>query len=161
MPEKPVDQALRLLTYGMYVVTTTSDGEEAAALTEWLSQVSLHPPVLAVSVPEGSAVFQILSEGAPFVVNILKAGQKTLAEAFADAAASQDPLREHATERAANGCLYLPDALAFLECNPGLSVDLSRGALLFTGEVASATILSEGQPLTLRQTGLDPLSRRK
>ena len=157
VPKKPeMDQALELLTYGAYVVTAAKDGREAAFLTPWLSQVSLDPPALALSVAAGTPAYELLMAGAPFVVNILRAGQKTLAESFREDEVGGDPLRGAARGEAANGCPYLTEALAIIECTPQSSVNSLRGYTLIIGEAASARILAEGQPLTLRQTGLPP-----
>ncbi len=161
MPSRPLDEALRLLTYGVYIVTTAQEGEEAALLTEWLSQVSLQPPTLALSVPPDMPATRLLASGAPFVVNILKAGQKTLAEDFASDRETSEALRAHPTERASNGCLYLTEALAIIECDPGATYEVGTGGMLITGVATGATLLQEGQPLTLRQTGFDVLERRK
>lgn len=161
MPSKPLDEALRLLTYGVYIITTAREGEEAALLTEWLSQVSLQPPTLALSVPPNVPAARMLASGAPFVVNILKAGQKTLAEDFAATEVESRPLQAHPTERAGNGCPYLSEALAIIECEPGATYEVGTGAVLVTGVAIEARLLHEGQPLTLRQTGFDVLERRK
>jgi flavin reductase (DIM6/NTAB) family NADH-FMN oxidoreductase RutF len=157
MPEPPLNQALRLLTYGVYVITTAREGREEAFLTPWLSQVSLQPPTLALSVPPASPAHELLAGGAPFVVNILKAGQKTIADAFAEPPGGEGALRGRPTSQADNGCPYLSEALAIIECEPAGRLDTGRGGTIVVGSATSATLLAEGQPLTLRQTGMDPL----
>ena len=157
MPESSLDRALRLLTYGVYVVSTARDGRQEAFLTPWLTQVSLGPPTVALSVQAGEPAGELLLGGAPFAISVLRAGQKELAEAFRRAAEGDGALRGEPTAIAGNGCPYLADALAVIECDPAGTLDTGKGYTLALGAITSATILSEGQPLTLRQTGMDPL----
>lgn len=154
MAKKEVDQALGLLTYGVYVVTTARDGRRGAALTPWVSQVSLKPPLVSFSIPRGHLLTELLGEGAPFVVNVLKAGQKPLAEAFVGDAPEDDALRGRSESMTESGCPYLSEALAIVECAVQGTVDAGKGAVLVLGQVTRASLLSEGQPLTLRQTGI-------
>ncbi len=159
VPETPLDQALRMLTYGVYVITTAQDGQEEAFLTPWLSQVSLQPPLLALSVASDLPAHDLLVGGAPFVVNVLKAGQKTVADLFSQPAPEGEPLRGQPISHARNGCPYLSEALVFLECDAAGRLDTGRDSTLVIGSPTSATVLSEGHPLTVRQTGMDPLRR--
>ena len=156
MPESSLDRALRLLTYGVYVVSTAGDGRQEAFLTPWLTQVSLQPPTVALSVRRDTPAGELLLGGAPFAISVLRAGQKELAEAFRAPAEGNGALRGHAAAEAGNGCPYLAEALAVIECDPAGTLDTGRGYTLALGAITSATILSEGQPLTLRQTGMDP-----
>jgi flavin reductase (DIM6/NTAB) family NADH-FMN oxidoreductase RutF len=149
------ERALELLTYGLYVVTTAKDGRTAAFLTSWLSQVSAAPPAVALSVPEGSPAHELLAGGAPLVVNILRAGQKSLAEHFLGEPEGDDPLRGAPAEPASNGVPRLSEALAILECEVEGSVQIG-GRALFVAGVSGARVLTDGQPLTARQAGLPP-----
>lgn len=154
MPESPLQQALRLLTYGVYVVTAQREGQASALLTPWLSQVTLSPPMLAVSVPISHPMHEPLTGGAPFVVNVLRAGQKTVAEDCARDAA--DAFRGHESAMTEGGIPYLSAALAIVECEPAGSMDTGRGYTLVLGTPTAAAVLADGQPLTLRQTGMEP-----
>lgn len=154
MAKKEIDQALGLLTYGVYIVTTARDGRRCAALTPWVSQVSLKPPLVSFSIPRGHLLTELLGEGAPFVVNVLKAGQKPLAEAFVGEASEDDGLRGRPEGVTESGCPYLSEALAIVECAMQGAVDAGKGAMLVLGQVIGASVLSEGHPLTLRQTGI-------
>lgn len=75
-------KTLRLLTYGLYVLTT-ADGEEMAAGTvNWLSQASFSPPLVMVGVKADSRLHALIEQSRSFAVNILAAGQKDVASAF-------------------------------------------------------------------------------
>lgn len=156
MPDKEMDQALDLLTYGVYVITCAPGGTPEATLTPWLSQVSLQPPALAFAVPKAAPIHDLLAGGAPFVVNILRAGQKTLAEQLLSGSGDGDGLGGLESAEADNGAPYLVEALATLQCEAGGSMDTGKDFTLFVGKMTAARILSSGQPLTLRQAGINP-----
>ena len=149
------EQVLELLTYGVYVITAGQLGAEEAYLTPWLSQVSKTPPMLGFSVAKEEHLAELPCPGTPVVVNLLRAGQKTLAEYFlrSRGQAGDDP--DATFSAAGNGCPYLDRALAILECTCTGTVDACDRVLLLC-QIDSARMLAEGQPLTLRQTGLEP-----
>jgi len=43
-------QTLRLLTYGLYILTAAAEGELAGGTITWLSQASFTPPLVMVGV---------------------------------------------------------------------------------------------------------------
>jgi len=75
-------QVLRMIPYGLYVVTAR-DGERVAAGTvNWLSQASFQPPLLMVALKADSQLLAVTLAAGGFGVNLLKRGQKDLAAAF-------------------------------------------------------------------------------
>ncbi len=156
MPETPMQKALRYLIYGVYVVSATQDDDNLMLLSPWVAQVNLDPPTLGVSLPANSALANLIGSGSPFVVSILRAGQKTLAEQFLDG--DQGIGDGHLLAQAENGVPYLADALSILECEHAGSVENLGDHTVLLGKVTAARMLADGHPLTLRQTGFDPLS---
>ncbi len=153
--QSEIKRALALLTYGVYVITTPGDGARGAYLTPWLSQVSLQPPALGFSVAGDEPVTEDLQPGALFLVNVLRAGQKELAERFVGDSGSNGESAH--LDTAPNGCKFVPEALATIECRLSATLETGKHFRLYVGEVTDASVLRDGQPLTLRQTGLDPL----
>src|SRR5579885_325321 len=72
-------QALRMLTYGLYVVMCNDGGEVNAFTANWLTQVSFDPPLLAVSVENNTKSLPMILRSRQFTVNVLHAGQRDLA----------------------------------------------------------------------------------
>lgn len=157
MADKELEQVLGLLTYGVYIVTTAKDDQYAAILTPWLTQVSVKPAVVAFSAPRDSRVSQMLSSGSSFVVNVLRAGQKTLADDFLTNEEASGPLRGHEHDVTEGGVPFLKASLAMLECSYQATVDTGKDFVLVVGEATRASVLTAGQPLTLRQTGLQDI----
>ena len=75
-------QTLRMLTYGLYVLTAAADGELAGGTVTWLSQASFSPPLVMVGVRVDSKVHALIDQSGLFAVNILGAGQTAEATAF-------------------------------------------------------------------------------
>jgi flavin reductase (DIM6/NTAB) family NADH-FMN oxidoreductase RutF len=75
-------QTLRLLTYGLYVLTAADGDELAAGTVNWLSQASFSPPLVMVGVKVDSGVHALIEETGTFAVNILAEGQMDEATAF-------------------------------------------------------------------------------
>ncbi len=75
-------QALRLLNYGLYVVTAVEGEDVAAGSVTWLSQASFEPPLVMVGVKKESGLHALIERSGEFAVNILAAGQKEAASAF-------------------------------------------------------------------------------
>ena len=66
-------QTLRLLTYGLYVLTAADGDELAAGTVNWLSQASFSPPLVMVGVKADSGVHALIEKSGAFAVNILAA----------------------------------------------------------------------------------------
>ena len=75
-------QTLRLLTYGLYVLTAADGDKLAAGTVNWLSQASFSPPLVMVGVKADSGVHALIERTGQFAVNILAAGQTDEATAF-------------------------------------------------------------------------------
>lgn len=75
-------RALRLLTYGLYILTAAADGEAAAGTVNWLSQASFVPPLVMAAVKVNTRLHDLIERSRFFAVNILGAGQKEIASAF-------------------------------------------------------------------------------
>ena len=75
--------ALRMIPYGLYVLTAeTRDGRLAAATVNWVTQASFEPPLVAVGVKVGSSPHSIIPETKAFALSILGKGQGNVAYAF-------------------------------------------------------------------------------
>ena len=75
--------ALRMIPYGLYVLTgETDDGRIAAATVNWVTQTAFEPPLVAVGVKADSGAHQIIKEANTFALNVLGQGQQAVAYAF-------------------------------------------------------------------------------
>lgn len=82
MDPKTKQKTLRLLTNGMYVLTSRSEHRLAAATVTWVSQVSFKPPLLMAAVRKNSSVLHCLSQSRVVALHILGRHQKDVAQKF-------------------------------------------------------------------------------
>src|SRR5499426_1172057 len=75
--------ALRMIPYGLYVLTAESkDGKVAAATVNWVTQASFEPPLVVVGVKADSGAHAIIKDSNVFALNILGKDQKGQAFTF-------------------------------------------------------------------------------
>ncbi len=135
--------ALRMIPYGLYVLTAQrADGSVAAATVNWVTQASFAPPLVAVGVKTDSQAHAVIKETRAFALNVLGKGQQGVAFTFFKPAArdgqriSGEPFRAGTT-----GAPVLERAPAFVECR--LVDTVERGDhSIFVGEVVDAGVAS-------------------
>ncbi|MCA8927491.1 MAG: flavin reductase family protein [Alphaproteobacteria bacterium] len=74
--------ALRMIPYGIYVLTAEADGQTAAATVNWVTQTSFDPPLVAVAVKADSGARAAVEAAGSFALNILGKGQQGTAFGF-------------------------------------------------------------------------------
>ena len=86
---------LRMIPYGLYVLTSASaDGRVAAATVNWVTQASFEPPLVVVGVKADSGAHALIKETKAFALNVLGKGQGPLAFTFFNLTLAQEqPLR--------------------------------------------------------------------
>ena len=146
-------RCLRLLTYGLYVVTVRSHDEQAGFTANWLTQVSFEPPLLALSVQNDSHSIGLLRESGAFTVNLLPSGAREVAGILGRRWRNvPDKLDRVDQAPGPNGCAVLAGALGYLECEVRSSVP-AGDSTVFIAEVTGAKHLRDGSALTMAETG--------
>jgi flavin reductase (DIM6/NTAB) family NADH-FMN oxidoreductase RutF len=152
--------ALRMIPYGLYVLTgQAEDGRVAAATVNWVTQVSFEPPLVAVGVKADSGVHSIIKATGSFALNILGQGQQAVAYAFFKRTEREgDTIGGVPFRAGSTGAPILEGCPAYVECQ--LVETVERGDhSVFVGEVVDAGVAEtpEGRPdevtLTLRDLG--------
>jgi len=152
--------ALRMIPYGLYVLTAeTKDGRVAAATVNWVTQTSFEPPLVVVGVKADSGAHAVIKEAGSFALNILGKGQQSLAYGFFKPAEREgNTIGGQAFRSGSTGAPLLESAPAYVECR--LLETIEKGDhSIFVGEVVDAGLLKamEGRPddqtLTLKDLG--------
>jgi len=73
---------LRMIPYGLYVLTAAKDGNVAAATVNWVTQTAFAPPLVVVGVKTDSGAYAVIKQAKAFALNMLGKGQQGLAFAF-------------------------------------------------------------------------------
>lgn len=133
--------ALRMIPYGLYVLTAESkEGKVAAATVNWVTQTAFQPPLVVVGVKSDSSAHTIIKESKNFALNILGKDQKSQAFTFFK------PLEREANSiggepfrRGTLGAPILERAPAFIECQLVQTVEMGDHSI-FVGEVKDAGV---------------------
>ena len=152
--------ALRMIPYGLYVLTgASSDGRVAAATVNWVTQTAFEPPLVVVGVKADSGAHEIIKDAGAFALNILGRGQKSTAFAFFKSVEPEgntiggEPFRPGTT-----GAPVLESVPAFLECTLVETIEQGDHSV-FLGKVVEAGVrlAPSGRPdeatLTLKELG--------
>ncbi|WP_136162974.1 flavin reductase family protein [Sphingomonas flavalba] len=117
MDEQAKKTALRMIPYGIYVLTAgTKDGDIAAATVNWVTQTSFAPPLVAIGVKADSGAYAVGRSAGRLVLNVLGQGQQGPAFAFFKPAEYADgKLSGETVAWAANGAPILTGAPAAVE----------------------------------------------
>ncbi|EPJ55047.1 MAG: putative diflavin flavoprotein A 3 [Osedax symbiont Rs2] len=136
--------ALRMIPYGLYVLTAeSSDGRTAAATVNWVTQTSFEPPMLVVGVKTDSGAHDLIKETGFFALNMLGKGQQgTCFGFFKPTVKEGDTLNGEKYRSGSNGCPLLESAPAFVECKLVETVEKGDHSI-FIGEVVDAGLNTE------------------
>jgi flavin reductase (DIM6/NTAB) family NADH-FMN oxidoreductase RutF len=146
--------ALRMIPYGLFVVTTNHDGAIGAATINWITQASFQPPLVALGIKGDSSTLTHIKGSGQFAVNVLATGQKDTAYAFfKPTQVDGNRVSGHEFESGASGAPLLLDAPAWFECRLTDLVERGDHAIV-VGEVIEAGVRREIAALTLSEVGV-------
>ena len=160
MDEQAKKTALRMIPYGLFVLTAqTEDGRSGAAAVNWVTQASFKPPQVAVCVQSDSWIHEVVQEAKAFALNILGKEHAEVAFAFFKSVKVEGNLMAGQPFRpGVTGAPILTELPAFVECR--LVDSMAAGDhTVFLAEVvaAGASLPENGRPdshtLWLRDLG--------
>lgn len=133
--------ALRMIPYGLYVLTAAAkDGRVAAATVNWVTQCSFEPPLLAVGVKVDSHAHPLIKETQAFALNVLGKGQGPLAFTFFKPAELKgDTISGEKFRAGHTGSPILASTPAFVECVLEATVEKGDHSV-FVGRVVEAGV---------------------
>ena len=146
MEEDQKKIALRMIPYGLYVLTAESkSGKIAAATVNWVTQASFNPPLVAVGVKVDSFAHSAIKEAGSFALNILGKKQNDIAFTFfkpqerADMSIGGQPFQKGVT-----GSPIFENLPAFVECRMVEVVEKGDHSI-FVGEVVNAGVKEQAE----------------
>jgi len=110
--------ALRMIPYGIYVLTADDGkGGVAAATVNWVTQSAFAPPLVVVGVKTDSGAYKIVRDVKTFALNMLGKDQKGLAFTFFKPAELKDgKISGQEFKKGETGAPILIGAVAAVEC---------------------------------------------
>jgi len=155
MDEQARKTALRMIPYGLYVLTTKAGDRMNAAAINWLTQTSFAPPLLAMGIKADTDAFANLKEHGAFALSILGTGQKDTAFAFFKPTEhDSETINGHPYETGEAGLPLLLDAPAWVEGRVTDIVERGDHAVV-VAEVTAAGVRRESRALTLEECGVN------
>ncbi len=140
--------ALRMIPYGLYVLTAEKGDEVGAATVNWVTQASFEPPLLVVGVKTDSGVHPLIKETGHFALSILGKDQGGAAGAFFKPTSREgDSINGQQVISGSTGSPILVDAPAYVECKLVDTIEKGDHSV-FVGEVINAGLKEaiEGRP---------------
>lgn len=141
--------ALRMIPYGLYVLTVDDGkGKIAAATVNWVTQTAFAPPLVAVGVKVDSGAYEAIKAAGHFALNMLGKDQKGVAYTFFKPTEVADgKLSGQSYRRGTTGAPILTDAVAAVECKVATIVEQGDHHVVL-GEVVEAEVLKppSGRP---------------
>ena len=130
--------ALRRLSYGVYVISARR-GEVINGMTmRMVSQVSQRPPRVALAIAKVRFTHRFIMESQAFVVNVLAEGQELIGGHFGlRTGRDMNKFTGVEYETGVTGAPILTKCSAFMECQLVASHDMGN-CTLFIGEVVNA-----------------------
>lgn len=139
MDENAKKTALRMIPYGLYILTARGVEEKyAAASVNWVTQASFNPPLVVVCVRGDSYIHTLIEESHAFALNVLGKGQGDKAFTFfkpaevEDGKISGEPFKPGKT-----GAPILDSVPAYIECRV-LDTLVKGDHTVFLGQVVDA-----------------------
>ena len=141
MNEAAKKTALRMIPYGIYVLTADDGkGNVGAATVNWVTQGSFTPPLVVVAVKADSGAHTVVRGTGRFALNILgKDGKGTAFTFFKPAKVENGLLSGQSFHAGENGAPILESALAAVECTVRQVVELGDHHVVI-GEVTQAHV---------------------
>ena len=152
MNEKYKQQSLRMLSYGVYILSSVNEGEYCVSTITWASQASFEPPMISVCIKRNSASYEIVKKRGEFILHLLGDNQKELASTFFKPTVFENEKLNGKEFSLANNLPLLKDIPAYIQCKVVEILD-NGDHPLFLAEVVDAKINNDSNPLELRKTG--------
>jgi flavin reductase (DIM6/NTAB) family NADH-FMN oxidoreductase RutF len=117
MDAKAKQKTLRLLSNGMYILTSRHGNRLGVATVTWVSQTSFKPPLVVAAVRRDSNVFACLNQSRVAALHILDRSQKEVAQKFfSPTRSTADALNGEPFFEGKTTAPILKNLPAYLEC---------------------------------------------
>jgi flavin reductase (DIM6/NTAB) family NADH-FMN oxidoreductase RutF len=149
------DPAIGHIPSGIFILTIGTASRSTGMLASWVMQAGFEPPMVSVAVKFGRYVCDWLSEGQPFVLNLVGGEQKGLLKHFGQGFEPGTPAFDGLEiTHCARGVPILKESLGYLECEPAGHVDSGDHRVFLAKVVRGRLNGSEQKPMVhIRKSG--------
>jgi len=143
-------KTLRMLSNGVYVLTSCSEERYGAATVTWVSQVSFKPPLIMAAVRRESNVFKCLSASRTAVLHIVGNEQQDIARTFFyPTRAERGTINGEPFAQGRTSAPVLANLPAYVECRVERILDADGDHAMVILEVVEAECGERVRPLTV------------
>ena len=109
--------ALRMIPYGIYIMTAKDGDDVGSATVNWVTQTSFDPPLMVVGVKADSGIYSVIKKAGHFDINMCAKGQQGMAFAFFKPAEVEgETISGEAFHSGSTGAPILENTPASVEC---------------------------------------------
>ena len=158
MSDDSIKDALRMMPYGFYAITSRNGDDANAMVANWISQVSFDPRLVAVGLQKTSYTHSVIEQGRVFAINIFRAEDQEIIMPFCKSRAKFPDKIADATYSVApqTGCPVLEGAAAYVEFKVTQIVNTGGDHDIIIGEPVGAEVFKPseaGDVLSLTHLG--------
>jgi len=154
MSTSEFDPVLGRVVSGIYILTAGAGDRATGMLASWVMQAGFEPPMVSVAVKSGRYLGDWITDGEPFVLNIVAEKQLDLLKHFGKGFEPDEAAFEGLNiGRCPRGVPILEDCLGHLECEPVSHVD-SGDHRIFLARVVRGALRNDASPMVhIRKSG--------
>lgn len=158
MSDDRVKDALLMMPYGFYSITSCTSDDANAMVANWVTQASFEPRLIALGLQKTCYTHGLIEKGASFAVNIFSQEDSEAIMPFTKGRSNSPDKMENAdyTQAPVTGCPVLDGAAAYIECRVVKVVDVGGDHDIVVGEVVGGDVIKEieaAEALTLPKLG--------
>jgi flavin reductase (DIM6/NTAB) family NADH-FMN oxidoreductase RutF len=162
--KETLDQALKQLTYGFYLLASRADGGDlktrekdwiSAGTVSWATQSSFNPPLVTVAIQKDSNLNETIQKSQAFSLTVLGRNEEALIRRFASQSSvdySDNAVNGISYTEGQTGAPILNCGVATLECSLADALTTSGDHLLFVGRVENAIVNNNDEPISEKDT---------
>jgi flavin reductase (DIM6/NTAB) family NADH-FMN oxidoreductase RutF len=138
------------VTYGLYVVSSISEGRINGQICNTAFQITSDPPRFAIGINHKNLTHEFIEASGVFAVSILARDDIRTVRRFGYRSGREfDKFKGVAVRTAHTGCPVLEGAIGYLECALVKDLRLDAGThSIFVGDVVGGALLKDEEPLT-------------
>lgn len=147
MTEDQIKEALRMMPYGFYSITSRADAEVNAMVANWVTQVSFEPRMIAMGIQKTCYSHGLIEKGGVFTVNLFRTEDQEAIKPFTKGRAKNpDKMKDASyTSSPETGCPVLEGSAAYVECRVVKIFDTGGDHSIIVGEVVGGAVTKPGE----------------
>ena len=158
MTTQEASNALNLIPYGFFAVTSRAGDDRNVMVLNWLTQVSFEPQHLVIGLQNSAYTMGLVKESRKFVVNLFRKEDASVIKQFTKSREKNPEKFESAnySDGPVTDVPVLDEAAAYVECEVEEIYDTGAGHSVVIAKVVGGGVRKEGEAadtLTLPDLG--------